>query len=387
MGVRHIEAVEDAVQSALMAALGNWAANGQPDNPSAWLFRVAYNELMGELRKSSRQYRILEKSAAGCSDAYEPEASRYFSTEIEDDLLRMLFLCCDAAIPEESALVLALKTLCGFDVREIAQRLFVSEAAIYKRLARATERLQKLAPGAQWLDAKTFLFRAPTVHHILYLLFTEGHLSAHPETAIRRELCSEAIRLTTLLAEHPSGALPETFALLALMHFHNARIAGRQTELGALVLLQEQDRSLWDQQEIQLGLTWLARSAQGDVYSRYHAEAGIAAEHCLAPSIQETRWDKIARSYEMLEHLSESPVHTLNRAIAVAEWQGPADGLAILIASQPPPWLAASYLWTAAMADLHRRCGNTRVAQEYRAQALKIAPPKVRALLERRLVI
>jgi RNA polymerase sigma factor (sigma-70 family) len=386
VGACHIDAVEDAVQSALMAALESWAAKGRPDNPSAWLFRAAHNELMGELRKRHRQYRILEQSTPGESTSDEQSAGEYYPTEVQDDLLRMLFLCCDDALPAESSLVLALKTLCGFDVREIALRMFVAEAAIYKRLARAIERLRSHTRATQDLDATKLGARLPAVHHILYLLFTEGHLSVHPDSAMRRELCSEAIRLTTLLAEHPAGESPETFALLALMHFHNARFAGRQSELGDLILLQDQDRILWDRWEIQLGLAWLARSAQGEAFSRYHAEAGIAAEHCLAPSFTETRWDKIVRSYEMLERLSVSPIHTLNRAVAVAEWQGPAAGLAILVAFQPPPWLATSHMWAAAMADLHRRCGNVILAHEFRAQALGAAPTThIREMLERRL--
>src|SRR5262249_53391209 len=135
-------------------------------------------------------------------------------------------------------------------------------------------------------------------------------------------------------------------------------MAARQDGSGGLLLLEEQDRSLWDQHEIQIGLGWLAKSAQGDVFSRYHAEAGIAAEHCLAPSFEQTRWDRIAESYALLERLAPSLLHTLNRAVAVAEWRGPALGLAVLEGLEPPSWLAGSYLWAAVLADLHRRCGH-----------------------------
>src|SRR5216117_1943285 len=146
---------------------------------------------------------------------------------------------------------------------------------------------------------------------MLYLLFTEGYLSSHAETAIRRELCNEAIRLTNILAEHPIGQTPETFALLALMHLHAARMPARQDGSGGLILLEEQDRDLWDRTEIQVGLAWLASSGQGDVFSRYHAEAGIAAEHCLAPSLQETRWNHVVECYSLLERLAPSPIHML----------------------------------------------------------------------------
>jgi RNA polymerase sigma-70 factor (ECF subfamily) len=203
---------------------------------------------------------------------------------------------------------------------------------------------------------------------------------------IRRELCDEALRLATILAEHPVGQLPETFALLALMHLHVSRMTARQDGSGGLLLLEEQDRALWDQRRIQVGLEWLAKSAEGDGFSRYHAEAGIAAEHCLAPSFQETRWDKVVECYSLLERITPSAIHRVNRAVAVAEWQGPDAGLAVLKGFEPPTWLAGSYLWSAILADLHRRCGNTDTAKRYRDEALKSAPtPAVKQLLQRRL--
>jgi len=387
VGAQHIEVVEDAVQSALMAALDSWTIAGLPGNPSAWLFRAAYNHVVGELRQRTRRRRLLEQYSWGI-DTAEKGPEPLLAKEVQDDLLRMLFVCCDEAIPEQSQLVLALKTLCGFDIREIALRLFISEANVHKRLGRARSRLRELRPHSDGLTGAQISARLPAVRRILYLLFTEGYLSSHVETAIRRELCNEAIRLTTLLAEHPVGQTPETFALLALMHFHAARMTARQHGAGGLVLLEEQDRDLWDRQEIQVGLVWLARSAQGDVFSRYHAEAGIAAEHCLASSFQETKWDSIVKYYSLLERLSPSALHRLNRAVAVAEWKGPAAGLAVLDGFEPPTWLRRSYMWAAVLADLHRRCGNGQLASGYRTLACKAAPtPAVMQLLLRRLRI
>src|SRR5258705_10055656 len=287
VGVQYIEAVEDAVQSALMPALDPWTRAGLPDSPSAWLFRVANNHLMGELRQRTARRRILEQSAKEDIGTPENGPEIFLGGEVRDALLRMLFVCCNEAIPVESQLVLALKSLCGFDIREIALRLFTSEANVYKRLGRARSRLRKLPPGRGELTSEQYSSRLPAVNKIIYLLFTEGYLSSQSETAIRRELCNEAIRLAAILAEHPVGQAPETFALLALMHLHAARLTARQDQSGGLLLLEEQDRELWDRQGIQVGLEWLARSAQGDSFSRYHAEAGIAAEHCLAPSFQE----------------------------------------------------------------------------------------------------
>src|SRR2546423_1394132 len=365
VGPQHIEVVEDAVQSALMAALESWTVSGSPDNPSAWLFRVAHNEIVGQLRQGTRRRRLLEQHTREAIGTGEKSSELFLANEVQDDLLRMLFVCCDEAIPEQSQLVFALKTLCGFDIREIALRLFISEANVYKRLGRARNRLREHPPRTDGPSGAQMSSRLPAVNKILYLVFTEGHLSSHAELAIRRELCNEAIRLAAILAEHPVGQTPETFALLALMHLHAARMTARQDGSGGLLLLEEQNRELWDRQEILVGLEWLARSAQGDAFSRYHAEAGVAAEHCLAPSFQETRWDKVVECYAFLERIAPSAIHKLNRAVAVAEWQGPARGLDVLEGFEPPTWLAGSCLLAAVLADLHRRCGNAQAGIRY----------------------
>lgn len=385
VGVQHVEAVEDAVQSALMTAVESWTLNGLPDDPSAWLYRVALNRLTGELRQTARRRQIL--GTQGPAPPSQGESARfYLAGEVHDDLLRMLFACCDEALPETSQLVLALKTLCGFSVPEIAHRLFSSEANVYKRLTRARSRLRERPSELGELDGAQQVARLPGVHKILYLLFTEGYLSSHQEHALRLELCDEALRLCHLLAQHPVGRTPETFALLSLMHLHLARITARQDSAGGLLLLEEQDRGLWDAERIQVGLEWLARSAQGERFSRYHAEAGIAAEHCLAPSFRQTRWDKVVECYALLEELAPSPLHRLNRAVATAEWQGAARGLAVLEDFDPPTWLKDSYQYAAVLADLHKRAGHRDAWNRHRAQALASAPNSaIKQLLERRL--
>lgn len=387
-GAQHLEAAEDAVQAAFMTALDAWGRDGVPGDPGAWLYRVAHNRLIGELRRKAGRTRILQQATgdgAADDDGAGP-AAPYFEGEVRDDLLRMLFICCDEAIPRQSALVLALKTLCGFSTAEIALRLFTSEANVHKRLARARERLRDIAPGLETPPLDALRARLGGVHAVLYLLFNEGYLSAHAEETIRRDLCDEAIRLATLLADHPVGAVPETFALLALMHLHAARLGARLDELGGLLLLEEQDRSLWNRGQIERGLQWLARAASGEVFTRFHGEAGVAAEHCLAPSFAETRWKAIADLYAMLERIAPSPLHTMNRAVAVAEWRGPEAGLALLRQLAPPSWLAGSYLWEAVASDLHRRAGDAAAAGQHRERALALAPTEaVRDLLRRRL--
>ncbi len=388
VGVQYVETVEDSVQSALMTALETWNVAGLPDNPSAWVFRVAHNDLVGKLRQGNQRRRLLDRSRAEGLAEVGRELEPYLAGEVQDDLLRMLFVCCDDAIAVESQLVLALKTLCGFSVREIALRLFTSEANVYKRLDRARRRLREIQPRTDALTSKQYSMRLPDVHNILYQLFTEGYLASHTEEAIRNELCAEAIRLATVLVEHPIGRTPESCALLALMHLHSARMTARQDVFGGLLLLEEQDRGVWDQQAIQAGLSWLAESAEGEIFSRFHAEAGIAAEHCLAPSFGETRWDKVVEYYLLLEQATPSALHRLNRAVATAEWQGPAAGLAVLDGCEPPAWLAGSYMWGTVLADLHWRCGHFTKARRFRSLALAAAPsPAVRDLLNRRFQI
>lgn len=385
VGLRHLASVEDAVQAALLASVEAWPRAGVPDNPSAWLYRVAYNHVIGELRARVRRDRLATAADPPSASTVGAPAA-VLAGDIRDDLLRMLVACCHESIPVESRLVVALKTLCGFDVGEIAARLFTTEANVYKRLARARQRLSALPFELRDVSASDLAARLPAVRSILYLLFTEGHLSSHPAHALRRELCDEATRLATLLAEHPRGATPETFALLALMHLHAARMTARQDAAGGLLLLEEQDRSRWDQDRIAVGLRWLASSAQGHAFSRYHAEAGIAAEHCLAATFGETRWERIVECYTLLDQVAPSALHTLNRALAVAEWRGPEAGLAVLDGLEPPSWLEGSYMWMAVLADLHRRCGHADRAGGYRESALAAAPSgAIREALARRL--
>jgi RNA polymerase sigma-70 factor (ECF subfamily) len=386
VGLHHLQTVEDAVQSALLAAFQLWTAGGAlPDNPSAWLYHAAHNNVVGELRQGARRERLAAQHGLEDADSVPDVPAASLQGDVEDDLLRMMFVCCDESIPVESQLAIALKTLCGFDVREIAERLFTTEANVYKRLSRARSRLRELRSLPD-LTGGQFASRLASVQGILYLLFTEGYLSSQAEAAIRRDLCDEAKRLTLVLAGHPAGGTPETFALLALMHLHAGRMTARQDGSGGLLLLEEQDRALWDQREIQLGMAWLGKSATGSVFSRYHAEAGVAAEHCLAPSFEQTRWERIVSCYDLLERTAPSALHTLNRAVAVAEWRGPAAGLAELEGLEPPSWLAGSYMWAAVLADLHRRCGHHQEAGRHREVAIGSAPSQVvKDLLRRRL--
>lgn len=386
VGGRHIAEIEDAAQTALERALETWPRHGAPDIPSAWLLRVAANSLLDTIRKEERRGRLLSAFADPGQDdgAHAPEAR--FVREVPDDLLHMLFSCCDPAIPTASQLAFSLKILCGFSVSEIAARLFTTPENVYKRITRARARLAEAPPDFDALSPAVIAARLPAVHHVLYLIFTEGYLSAHPDRAIREELCAEAIRLAGMLAGFAPAQGPDTHALLALMHLHAARLDARRDPLGHLVLLEDQDRGRWDRDQIATGLHWLAKSAAGERFSRYHAEAGIAAEHCLARTFAETRWDRVIACYRLLEDSAPSPLHRLNRALAMAELHGPQAGLEVLAEDAPPTWLEGSYLWAAVRADLHRRNEDQAQAGHHARQALDLAPTAaIRDALSRRL--
>ncbi|MEO1483255.1 MAG: sigma-70 family RNA polymerase sigma factor [Myxococcota bacterium] len=369
-GVGQLASIEDAAQTAVLRAMER-GGEGQALSPG-WLYRVASNVLLDELRRDARRARLLARAPTTEESATDSDA----------DLLRMLFICCHETLSPELQCALALKTLCGFSIDEVAVRLFTEPATVYKRIQRATKRLREHAPTLDALHSDSSA-GVRSVRRVLYMLFSEGYLPSHQDFAIRAELCDEALRLTHVLADSRVGAVPETFALLALMHLNVARLPARVGPNAELLLLEEQDRDLWDPAHVQMGLAWLERAATGNVFSRFHAEAGIAALHCLAPSIKDTDWDQIAELYAMWEATSPSPMHRLARAIAVAEGQGPTAGLAVLADVEFPHWIDGAYQWHAVLADLHRRAGNR--FEHHVELAISQAPsPAVQNLLRRR---
>ncbi|NRA16627.1 MAG: sigma-70 family RNA polymerase sigma factor [Oceanospirillaceae bacterium] len=386
-GVQHLDAIEDAVQWAMAQALDFWCRDSIPDAPSAWLYRVAYRHLISEFRTTQRRNSLItEHLSTLASEVIELEEAS-FAGEMSDSMLRMMFITGSDAIPIESQLVFTLKSLCGFSIREIALRLFITEANVYKRFSRAKAQLKTQTLELDMLSNDQMLARLPSVHRVLYLLFTEGYLSSHNDTAIRRDLCEEAIRLTSLLAASNVGDVPAGYALLALMHFHLARISTRQDEFGSLLLLEQQDRHKWNKQQITLAMTFLAQSANGDIISRYHVEASIAAEHCLSPSFSQTPWEKIVASYELLHNIAPSALHRLNQAIATAEWKGPEAGLAVLKSTDFPEWLGRSYHWYTVYSDLLLRSGEITLGRKYADLAIATAPTdSIKRLLSKRLL-
>lgn len=327
LGTQNLEIAEDAVQETLLQAMETWSATGLPDNPAAWMYRVARNKAIDVLRRQRHSVafdfsdgdRILlnsEYTLAATLDTLWSESS------VEDDMLGMMFACCHPGLGEESTMALILKTLCGFSTAEIAQAFLTSEDTVSKRLYRAKEffRKEKIRPALPPDDE--LKPRLGAVLHSIYLLFNEGYLSASHDHPIRKDLLAEAMGLGRLLADNPHTTGPRACALMALMCFHASRSASRLSPEGDLVLLPRQDRALWDARLIAEGCAYLDRSAAGDTMTAYHLEAAIAFEHCRAPSFAATDWGRILDYYQWLCRIAPSPMAELNRIAVLLQAEG-----------------------------------------------------------------
>jgi RNA polymerase sigma-70 factor (ECF subfamily) len=359
-GFRHVDVAEDVVQDVLLRALDVWKYRGVPENPSAWLFQAARNRALDVLRRRRLDDRATRTLSRELSAPIGDEGSR-------EDVLRLMSCCAHPDLPPEGQVTVILKFLCGFGVSEIAQAFLTSEAAVEKRLSRAKSALRR-NPSPPALDAE----RLGSIHQALYLLFSEGYHGSHPERSVREELCAEAMRLAILLAEHPSTATPATFALLGLMCLHAARLPSRVDDAGSLILLEAQDRALWNRPLIEQGFAFLNRSAGGDELTPFHLEAGIAGLHARARSFAETDWAGILKLYTLLYGLRPTPIVALNRAIALGRVEGPAPALRELEAIHRGGRLRRYPFLEAAAGDLHQRAGNPSEAREHFRRALSL---------------
>ncbi len=375
-GVQNLALAEDVVQDAFCRALEVWKLRGVPENPSAWLMATARNRAMDVLRR--------ERTAR----TFEPELNRFIQSEwtlapavqelfaagtIKDDLLRMMFSCCQPRLSGEAQVTLILHILCGFSVGEVANAFVSTPAATEKRITRAKKVLaqsKKLFDVARVGDVAA---RLPSVHRALYLLFNEGYHGASPESAIRADLCHEAMRLTAVLLEHPAGAAPATYALAALMCLHAARLPGRMDASGNLSPFFQQDRSQWNQGLIAEGIRLLDLSAVGTELTEYHIEAGIARVHGTAKHAEETDWASIVSLYDLLMKVRPSPVVALNRAIAVAARDGAARGLEEISRIVDAERLERYPFYWAAMGEFELRLDRHEAAGRHFRAALKLA--------------
>jgi RNA polymerase sigma factor (sigma-70 family) len=382
-GMHNLALAEDVVQDAFCRAIEVWKFGGVPANPSAWLMATAKHRAVDILRR--------ERTAR----TYEPELTRMIESEwtlvptvhevfephaIQDEQLRMMFACCHPRLREDARVALVLHILCGFSVGEIAGAFVSGLAATEKRITRAKKVLGKSKRLVEVAEAAEFKRRLPDVQRALYLLFNEGYHGASAETAVRAELCREAMRLAAMLMEHPLGKTPGTLALAALMSFNAARLPARVDAAGHLNSLGEQDRLRWDKGLIAEGVRLLELSATGKEVTEYHVEAAIAATHARAGRMEDTDWGAIVALYDTLMTVRPSPIVGLNRAIAVAQKDGPEQGLEEIEAIADRERLAAYPFYWAAVGELELRRERREVAREYFGKAVKVA----RSGMERR---
>jgi RNA polymerase sigma factor (sigma-70 family) len=374
-GVHNLSLAEDVVQDAFCRALEVWKARGLPENPSAWLMMTAKHRALDIIRRE-RTARVFAPEITRQLEAdwaVTPLVDEAFAAHaIRDEQLRMMFSCCHPRLPEPAQVALVLNILCGFGAQEIAAAFLTSRAAIEKRITRGKK---VLAAASRLFDLtdRDFAVRLSSVGRALYLLFNEGYHGASSEAAVRRELCEEAIRLVSLLLEHPPAATPETRALAALMCLHAARLPARLDAAGDLSPLADQDRSRWDTRLMAQGLDLFERSAEGAEVSAYHLEAAIAATHASAAHVDQTDWTAIAGLYDRLMAIAPSPVVALNRAIAVAERDGVERGIAELQQVADRERLRAYPFYRATLGELELRRGNRDVARDHFAAALDVA--------------
>jgi RNA polymerase sigma factor (sigma-70 family) len=374
-GLPNVELAEDIVQETLIAALDTWKIKGIPDNPRAWLYKVAKNRTIDALRRQQHfQKKIAADIAFELDDLEKTQTlldAFFLENEIQDALLRTLFACCHPTLSPESQLILMLKTLCGLTIAEIAAALLSPADTIAKKLYRAKEKIKKEQIALEVPTGNELIARMDSVLKAIYLLFTEGYHSTSTDRVIRHDLSQEALRLGTILANHPLSNTPKTNALVALMCFQAARFDARMDAEGHPILLENQDRRLWLQPLIAMGFDYFKKTLSGTELSTYHLEAAIASYHAQAPNFESTNWQAIFYCYNLLYELQPSPIVALNRAIALGYIEGPLHGIAAL---QNIVGLEKNPFYHTALGDFYQKIGDVDAAKKAYQSALGFAP-------------
>lgn len=369
-GTVNIELAEDIVQETLITALHHWGNDHIPDNPAAWITQVAKRKALNELKRIRSTKNYLERRS-GISENHDQIEEIFLDEEIEDSQLRMIFTCCHPQLSVASQMALTLKTLCGFGISEISKCLLTSEATVNKRLYRAKQKIRTLEISFEVPAGKDLTERLDAVCLALYLLFNEGYNSSSRQTVISKDLCLEAMRLTQILVEHFPDQ-PKPFALLSLMCLHTARFDARTDQKGAIVIFEDQNRSLWNKELISKGMYYLGKASTGKQLTEYHLEAGIAAEHCLSKSFAETNWESIYQQYEKLYSLTQSPIILLNLAIIKSQTESVESSLQALEKIAGNPQLQNYYLLPMTRGVLSLKSGNPTQARNFLLRALKL---------------
>lgn len=381
--VGDFDVAEEAAQEAFTIAVNQWKANGIPEFPRAWIIQTARYKAIDRIR---RRTRLAEKVEWYAASGLIPTSvtPNYDTNEIPDDRLRLIFTCCHPALSPESQVALTLRMLGGLETDEIARAFLVPTATLAQRLVRAKRKIRDAGIPFAVPDTNEMPERVNAVLTVIYLIFNEGYAATRGEAMVRADLCMEAIRLgrlvRMLMAPQPPA---EATGLLALMLLHDSRREARLDAQGEIVLLEEQDRRRWNQQQIEEALPLVEESLRGGS-GPFALQAAIAALHCQAARAEETDWRQIIQLYDLLGQLQPSPIISLNRAVAVAMVNGPQSGIALMNAIATE--LDEYHLFHAALADLLRRDGaNEKAAQSYERALALVTNDREQRFLERRL--
>ena len=373
---------EEALHEAFRVALEQWPRDGVPANPRAWLVSAGRFKTIDGIRRRVR-FEALDEVADQVEAIADGAADRD-SEEVEDDRLRLIFTCCHPALPPDAQVALTLREVCGLTTEEIAHAFLISPPTLAQRIVRAKSKIRDARIPYQVPSQDELPERLDSVLRVAYLVFNEGYSASSGASVTRHDLSGEAIRLARLLIELLSE--PEAIGLLALMLLQESRRAARSSPAGDLVLLEDQDRSRWNREQIAEGLALVERALSSRRFGPYTLQAAIAAVHAEAPDAAATDWAQIVGLYDVLVRVEPSPVVELNRAVAVAMRDGPAPGMALIDALLARGELPEYHLAHAARAELCRRLGKNAEARAAYRQALAFARQEPeRRFLERRL--
>jgi RNA polymerase sigma-70 factor (ECF subfamily) len=374
---------EEALHDAFVEAMRAWPRDGIPENPRAWLVSTGRFKAIDGLRRRTRFDAALAELADHL-DRRAAEAGDSEETELEDDRLRLIFTCCHPTLPPDARVALTLREVCGLTTEEIARAFLTGAPTVAQRIVRAKQKIRDAGIPYRVPSRVDLPERLDGVLHVIYLVFNEGYSASSGSTLTRHDLSSEAIRLARLLVELLPE--PEAVGLLALMLLHDSRRAARTSADGEIVLLEDQDRSLWDRDQIAEGLPLVERALSSRRIGPFTIQAAIAAVHAEASDAGATDWTQIVGLYDVLMRIDPSPVVALNRAAAVAMRDGPAAGVVLIDAILARGELADYQLAHSARADLYRRLGKTAEARASYQRALELAQQEpARRFLERRL--
>jgi len=383
--VGDFDLAEESAQEAFAAAVNHWPTGGIPDFPRAWIIQTARHKAIDRLRHRARTEEKLEAYAKGgfVREAEEPD---YDTDEIPDDRLRLIFTCCHPALAPEAQVALTLRTLCGLETDEIARAFLVPETTMAQRIVRAKRKIRDAGIPYAVPEAAAIGERLEAVLTVIYLVFNEGYAATRSGPLVRTDLCAEAIRLGRLVRTLTGPQAPsEVTALLALMLLQDARKDARMDAEGDLVILEEQDRRLWNRAQIAEALPMVEEALRGGI-GPLALQAAISAVHCEAAQVEDTDWAAILRLYDLLQRLQPSPVVRLNRAVAVAMAEDPRAGLELIDELAAGGELEGYHLLHAARADLLRRIGEAgQAAESYRRALALVTNDSERRFLERRL--